>query len=362
MICCKIGKECGKGGESVDIQEVRGDLAERFPLWSERIRLLRFQSSDAVTLTDNDGAVIYYNDGAMTRRSRESRCFYMARQLLHLQLAHHARRGDRDLLVWKRACDAVVDAMLRDEGFQVPTDAALLRGGATLSAEEMYEVLLARAESEALSDAPPETEDDPALQVVHSKAEEGGTQEISLDDPGLAAAVAGLAEMLEPSMQVDFDWFPGGTIRDGLLRYDFKPYPVARAEILLDTSASVDAALLRWFVRAVKALMRQDAVVRVGCFDTRFYGFQDVYTEEDIEHLALQGSGGTDFTVAINAFTGDAENQIIFTDGYAEMPEQTCHAVWVVYGTMPIHPKGGRVIYVRPSEEKEKYEVDFLIT
>ena len=106
MICCKIGKECGKGGEGVDIQEVRGDLAERFPLWSERIRLLRFQSSDAVTLTDNDGAVIYYNDGAMTRRSRESRCFYMARQLLHLQLAHHARRGDRDLLVWKRACDA----------------------------------------------------------------------------------------------------------------------------------------------------------------------------------------------------------------------------------------------------------------
>ena len=54
-----------KGSEGVDIQEVRGDLAERFPLWTERIRLLRFQSSDAVTLTDNDGAVIYYNDDAM---------------------------------------------------------------------------------------------------------------------------------------------------------------------------------------------------------------------------------------------------------------------------------------------------------
>ena len=174
--------------------------------------------------------------------------------------------------------------------------------------------------------------------------------------------MAGLAEMLEPSMQVDFDWFPGGTIRDGMLRYDFRPYPVARAEILLDTSASVDGELLRWFVRAVKGLMQQDALVRVGCFDTRFYGFQDVNTQEDIEKLALQGSGGTDFTVAINAFTGDAENQIIFTDGYAEMPEQNCDAVWVVYGSMPIHPKGGRVIYVKASEEKEKYEIDFLIT
>ena len=66
--------------------------------------------------------------------------------------------------------------------------------------------------------------------------------------------------------------------------------------------------------------------------------------------------------MAVNAFTGDAENQIIFTDGYAEMPEQHCDAVWVVYGNMTIHPKGGRVIYVKASEEKEKYEVDFLIT
>ena len=56
------------------------------------------------------------------------------------------------------------------------------------------------------------------------------------------------------------------------------------------------------------------------------------------------------------------ENQIIFTDGYAEMPEQNCSAVWVVYGSMPIHPRGGRVIYAKPGEEKEKHEIDFLIT
>ncbi|MBQ9733567.1 MAG: hypothetical protein IJV74_04960, partial [Clostridia bacterium] len=156
--------------------------------------------------------------------------------------------------------------------------------------------------------------------------------------------------------------FPGSTIRDGMLRYDFRAYPVAHAEILLDTSASVDAELLRYFVRGVKALLQEDAVIRVGCFDTMFYGFQDISTEEDIEKLELHGAGGTDFTVAINAFTGDAENQIIFTDGYAEMPEQNCNAIWVVYGTMQIHPIGGRVIYAKASEEKEKHEIDFLIT
>ena len=44
------------------------------------------------------------------------------------------------------------------------------------------------------------------------------------------------------------------------------------------------------------------------------------------------------------------------------MPEEQCNAIWVVYGSMPIHPKGGRVIYVKPTEEKEKHEIDFLIT
>ena len=89
---------------------------------------------------------------------------------------------------------------------------------------------------------------------------------------------------------------------------------------------------------------------------------EDYRHERDIDKLELHGSGGTDFNVAVRAFTGDAENQIIFTDGYAEMPEQNCDAVWVVYGSARIHPKGGRVIYVKTSEEKEKHEIDFLIT
>ena len=56
------------------------------------------------------------------------------------------------------------------------------------------------------------------------------------------------------------------------------------------------------------------------------------------------------------------DNQIVFTDGYAEMPEQRCDAIWVVYGNTTIHPPGGRVIYSKPNEEKEKHEIDFLIT
>lgn len=348
----------------MDLDEVRSDLEDRFPLWVDRIRLLRFQNTPKANPVSNDGSVIYYNDRVMSRFNRDKRCFYMAQQLLHIQLAHHARGAGRDRALWRQAGDSVVNAMLNEEGFVIPEEILLVRDAAKMSAEELYQVYLEmgeREDSPFTDDAPLIVESDEPMQVQQS-GDKTKSRDISLEDPGLARAVAGLSELLEPSLQVDYDWFPGNTIRDGMLRYDFRAYPVSRAEILLDTSASVDADLLRYFVRGVKALMREDAVVRVGCFDTKFYGFRDITCEADIDNLELRGAGGTDFTVAVEAFTGDAENQIIFTDGYAEMPEQSCNAIWVVYGSMPIYPKGGRVIYVKPSEEKEKHEIDFLIT
>jgi predicted metal-dependent peptidase len=264
--------------------------------------------------------------------------------------------------VWKRASDAVVNAMLRAEGFDLPENAIMIPDAQEKSAEEIYGILFEEQENS------PEIEAGTGEKVImpDPKSKQAGKEAEArpreIEDPGLAAVVSGLAEMLEPSMQTDYDWFPGTTIRDGVIRHEFRAYPVSYAEILLDTSASVDADLLRAFVRGVKGLMRQDAVVRVGCFDTRFYGFQDINSEQDIQNLQLSGAGGTDFHAAIHAFTGDAENRIIFTDGYAEMPEERCDAIWVVYGNAVIHPVGGRVLYVRPTEEKEKHEIDFLIT
>ena len=346
----------------MDIQEISDALSERFPQWVGRIRRLDFQEASSVRSADNDGRTIYYNERFMRICTPEDRCFYMAQQLLHLQLSHHARRGGREPRVWRRASDAVVNDMLRGEGFALPRGAPLPPEGRACCAEELYELFLRSQEPE--DDAAPTPQQQEARPDPNDKraGKAAAAQTREIDEPGLAAVVAGLAELLEPSMQTDFDWFPGTTIRDGVLRHEFRAYPVACAEILLDTSASVDAELLRAFVRGVKGLLRQDALIRVGCFDTRFYGFQEVRREEDIQRLELRGSGGTDFHAAVAAFTGDAENRIIFTDGFAEMPEQRCDAIWVVYGSAVIHPPGGRVIYSRPPEEKEKNEIDFLIT
>lgn len=348
----------------MDINALRLELAERYPQWRETIRVLELRESPEAKPVDNDGQRIKYNGRLLRELPEESQRFYLAQQLLHIQLAHAARGEGKEPETWKRAADAVVNAMLLEDGFSLPEGLTLPPEAIGRSAEETYSLLLGNEEKK------PEEEEESVRKVRRPKVSrqgkiadgEQGAREREIEDPGLAEAVAGLAELLEPSLQLDYDWFPGDTIRDGMLREKFRSYPVPHAEILLDTSASVDANLLRSFVRGVKGLLQNDAVVRVGCFDTEFYGFQEIRSEQDIEHLELRGSGGTSFEAAVNAFTGDAETRIIFTDGYAEMPEQRCDAIWLIYSDMPVHPKGGRVIYVKQPEEKEKNEIDFLIT
>ena len=353
----------------LNLDAIRDALQDHFPQWTSWIERLPIEEGSGPFPADNDGRSVLLNRRLMSYCTDEIQRFYVAQQMLHLRLSHYDRGRDRDRRAWRRATDAVVNRMLRDDGFQLPLEATLLADSSERSAEELYEIILASLRE--TGDPAPEQDlnpDDPRNQKKPQperkpqagKNSEGAMREI--EDPGLAAAVRGLSSLLEPSFQLDYDWFPGDVIRDGLLAWQFKPYPVAHAEILLDTSASVDTELLRSFVKGVKALMQEDAVIRVGCFDTRFYGFHEIRRTEDIDALELRGAGGTNFTAAVNAFTGDAENCIVFTDGYAEMPEQRCDAIWVVYGNTPIKPPGGRVIYAKPAEEKEKHEIDFLIT
>ena len=45
----------------VDPEKLRDELCERFPLWSQQIRLLSIEESLAARPTDNDGHVLYLN-------------------------------------------------------------------------------------------------------------------------------------------------------------------------------------------------------------------------------------------------------------------------------------------------------------
>ena len=355
-----------------DLQEAPLNILEKCPEWSELMNVIDFRNIPEADPTGYSDKTVYYNSRRMREFPQEAQAYLIAQQLMHIQLAHRQRRRGRDRRIWDLACAAVVNELLIAGGFEPPVNVFRYKDADILCAEEMYDILFEKAEREDPDPAKEDhSEEQPELAVVvmqhrddkdKSAGDLQGAQEREIQDVSLAQAVAVLPDLLEPSMQLDYDWFPADRIRDGILVEQFRPYPVPHAEILLDTSASIDEDLLRAFVRGVKALLREDAVVKVGCFDTEFYGFQEINSEKDISTLEIKGAGGTNFETAVKAFTGDAETKIVFTDGYAEMPETRCDAIWLVYSDTPVNPPGGRVIYVKKPEEIDNNEINFLIT
>ena len=164
--------------------------------------------------------------------------------------------------------------------------------------------------------------------------------------------------MLKETVKYDVDWsYQNASIEDGVVTPHLEEIPCPETEIpcpeteiLLDTSGSIDEKLLRNFLRECKHIL-QSSKVKVGCFDTKFYGFTEVRNVTDIDQLIFHGDGGTDFDAAVNAFSKRVENKIIFTDGYASMPKNSLDAIWVVFGEK-INPLGGKVIYIDASIRK----------
>lgn len=167
---------------------------------------------------------------------------------------------------------------------------------------------------------------------------------------------------LRESIKFDLDWsYKNATIEDGVLSARLEGIPRPEVEIVLDTSGSIDEELLKNFLRECKNIMTTSKV-KVGCFDTKFYGFHEVRNEYDIEHMPFEGGGGTNFDVAVDAFSRKTVNRIVFTDGYADMPKRTVRAIWVVIGDHTINPPGGKVIYVdrRLIDKRYRFEKQFI--
>ncbi len=177
----------------------------------------------------------------------------------------------------------------------------------------------------------------------------------NITDIGRAKPLIDWRYVLREAIKYDVDWsYKNATIEDGVISANLEEQPMPETEIVLDTSGSINETLLKNFLRECKNIL-QHSRLKVGCFDTEFYGFHEIKTEEDIENMRFEGGGGTDFDVAVGAFSRRVENKIIFTDGEASMPDMPLDAIWIVFGGERINPKGGKVIHIDNEQLERLY-------
>ncbi len=200
-------------------------------------------------------------------------------------------------------------------------------------------------------------------EAISKQASQAGTSKNrkvrTVNDIGTAKPIVDWRYVLREAIKYDVDWsYKNATLEDGVVTANLEEQPMPETEIVLDTSGSINEVLLKKFLRECKNIL-QYTKLKVGCFDRKFYGFHEIRTEEDIENMRFEGGGGTNFNVAVGAFSRRVENKIIFTDGEASMPDMPLDAIWIVFGSERINPKGGKVIHITPEQLDRLYSYEF---
>lgn len=179
----------------------------------------------------------------------------------------------------------------------------------------------------------------------------------TIENIGDSSSLINWKKLLRLYTKTDIDYsYLNPSVEDSIILPSIEDINKSETEIVLDTSGSINESLLKNFLKECKNIYKSSNV-KVGCFDTKFYGFQDIRRESDINKMKFPGGGGTNFDVAVNAFSKHADNKIVFTDGRANMPTKKINAIWLVFGDVEINPPGGKVIYI---SEEELRDLQFI--
>ena len=426
-----------------NLEEIKGKMLVKYPFFGSIISNVTFNETKGIDTAATNGEVIVYNEDFMNTLSINDQIFVLAHETMHIAFNHIKRGDNKNHEVWNIATDAVINAFLKKDGFDVREDFVYYEDAINYNAEQYYEKLMkdykdkqneqnqnngnqnnsdgndsmsnehsnssheywykpfdkeikkdiekaSKEESKEKSETSSigEEQDDKgkkeelekAVDEISKKDEKeafdenkkqkkealkklrdelvkqsqaGNTTTSDIIEPldiGEATKYIDWRLLLKEAVNLDVDWsYENATIEEGVVTPHIEEIMKPEAEIVLDTSYSINKQLLINFLKECKNIISTSRV-KVGCFDTKFYGFQEVRNEKEIEKLEFKGGGGTNFNVAVNAFSKRVENKIIFTDGCATMPDKNVDAIWVVFGDKKIKPKGGRVIYI--SEEQ----------
>lgn len=368
-----------------DIDSLKRKMLIKYPFFGSTITNVEYQELLDIDTAATDGNKIYYNPEFLGGLTIEEQIFILAHEVCHIAFNHISRRKDKDKNLWNIATDAVINQLLKKDGLKMLDGLIDIPEAIDYDAETYYEKLLQEQKENPDFDRKAgndshemwentdikENGKTDTLEKVDDISEKDAfkknrelkkkqledlkrslikdtvtSNEFNMSNVGSASSLIDWRYILKETINYDVDWsYKNATIENGVITANLEDKALPVTEILLDTSGSINEDLLRTFLRECKNILKHSKVL-VGCFDTIFYGFKELKTEQDIDNMRFVGGGGTNFDVAVGAFSRRSENKIIFTDGEARMPITPVNAVWIVFGNRKINPKGGKVIYI----------------
>lgn len=387
--------------EERKLQAARVNLLTSSPFFATiAMRRPLVVTPDVETAAVTANGSIKFNPAFVNGHTKQELTFVLAHEAMHVALAHLARMGSRNSVVWNIATDAVINALLRAERVgQAPQGAVFLREIDDLSAEEIYERLMKnnppkpKSQSGGGKCGSSEDEDEggPTIKdLLPEEAEAAGKNPKTAEREGnmelvqaynvakmcgrgsdvLGKFVGQIVEKKTPwhelleRFMVDkaerhLSWArPNKRYPDMYLPRRTRLPAMGDLSIVVDVSGSVGSKELSCFL---------SHVLRI-CEVTHPKSVRVLYTTEVVEECAvfenyedvtLVGSnrwyGGTDMRAAFqylvdHDMTSDAV--VVLTDGYTPYPQtEAFPTLWVLTEHVPVPNGAGESIFMEDIDE-----------
>lgn len=341
-----------------------------------------------------DGYHVFYNPEWTSRLEDAELCGVLAHEVLHVLLEHPDRRASREPELWNAACDYAINALLREQGFQLPEGGLYLPAFAGLPAERIYEKLIQfpdlasqlrrpptgpydtrgvhdHDESDSPGDVPgagPDLLDpnDPRVRPLRDTDTPDAAQRAELCEELRRAAAsklhgnaaAWMAQECSAAEASRVDW--RAILRQWLserIKSDWSLWPCSKKHVhrglflpssgiqapghvvfVIDTSGSMNDHTLSQIIEELRAFREtfpsQLTVIQADAVIQRIQSFDELDGTEIPERMTLHGRGGTDFRPAFDWVEEHAPQAVIVyaTDGFGAFPKVSTGraTIWIL--------------------------------
>jgi predicted metal-dependent peptidase len=370
----------------VKVSQAKAKLLVEYPYFGTLASRLELVKNDNIGAFLSDGERLEYNDEYLESLSPSELEFALANGAMHTVLAHKNRKNSRYGWLWQLSTDYAINAMLVQNGLDMPFGANYERRFEGLYAEEIYEILKSEIKNEEFSDDESDetgfNEDEkrqnshsnsstqkssdtnkPQMEVENSVNEELLAQmneKLLQDELQRGELPLGLDRFFDLSFTCKIDWREElSSAIDRFYRDNYKTLPPSKKllylgtylpsltseslklTIAIDSSGSVDEVLLNSFMSEVNSIMLHHANYEIDLLvanakvqsHEKFYA-GDMLIPNGHSACKLKGGGGTDFRAVfeyIELHLFETTLLLYFTDldGFFPKEEPSYEVLWI---------------------------------
>lgn len=341
-------------------------LTVKYPYFGMLASRLNVEPSEDISGYASNGKRFIYNVAFLERRSVEEVMFILTNAVMHHVLAHQQRKLNRRGRLWQLATDYAINNLLSKSGLMIPQGANYNKEYELMYAEEIYDAIkndLNLGERDAFGES---RDSAPQSAMMEQEADDSGefantlgiADEMEAADESqwqYAASIAqevagrkgamplGLERLGKKVKAADVDWrfeLYNAVNRHMRNNYAFMPpnkkhihrgiaLPSLTSDTLslcvaVDTSGSIDDALLGAFMEEFKTIMQNFPSVKIELIiaDAKVHAHHTFISGDKMD-FPLKGGGGTDYRPTFDYVEANLPMTtmlLYFTDGEGSYP------------------------------------------